>query len=347
MMVYSLNETPEGSLNVNLISKNARLVSEKAALASTSTASSSSSTVPLPMESSASASTSTSSGGLKPLPAVTTSTSNQVMFSDEESTPFFRRLAFSTDGALLIAPAGQYEDPSGSTSAFSSSASSKKSKKSNSTTSANASDADASVVITSSSPVVEKKSSSKPSVSGSNGTIQSKLKGKQAGPSPTSYIFARGQLANETPIAHLPGHRTASIVVKSNPVLWDLRSKKTRRNGSASAGVKGKGKEKPADEDENSAAKRGEEAGTSTTEMQVDDDEEKAPEQITKQPLNGTESNESENQLPEAKGTFNLKQRTIYAVATHDTILIYDTQQESPISMFSSLHFAAFTDLGW
>ncbi|KAI5308994.1 hypothetical protein KEM55_004341 [Ascosphaera atra] len=44
---------------------------------------------------------------------------------------------------------------------------------------------------------------------------------------------------------------------------------------------------------------------------------------------------------------FSLPYRIVYAVATQDTVLIYDTQQSSPLCVVSNLHFATFTDLAW
>ncbi|KAI9604615.1 hypothetical protein KEM48_002369 [Puccinia striiformis f. sp. tritici PST-130] len=44
---------------------------------------------------------------------------------------------------------------------------------------------------------------------------------------------------------------------------------------------------------------------------------------------------------------FRLPYRMIYAVATHDTVYIYDTQQSTPICLFNNLHFSSFTDLSW
>jgi len=251
------------------------------------------------------------------------------MYSDEESTPFFRRLAFSTDGALLVTPAGQHEDPSGSSTAI------KTSKKPIS--SMNDADADASVVVDSSSPVVDKKASSKPNgaaISTGNG----KLKSKILGPSSTSYVFARGQLANETPIAHLPGHRTSSIVVKFNPVLWDLRNKE-------SSSLKGKGKAKALEQETD---------GEHPEQTMDIDGEEKieavepalSPDAPTANGQTSTSASAEDDQQ-KSTGILKLKSRSVYALATHDTILIYDTQQEAPICMFSSLHFAAFTDLAW
>lgn len=313
MMIYTLQETADGGLKVTLASKNARLISEKP-LTTSSSDTASSSSVLLPTSDQLLAETS------KPAPSVL-STSSQIMYSDEESTPFFRRLAFSTDGALLITPAGQYEDPSGSSSSIN-----KKNKKQTST---NGTEADNSVVIDSSSPVMERKPTSKANgITGGASTSANnngKSKNKNIGPSPTSYVFARGQLANETPIAHLPGHRTSSIVVKFNPVLWDLRNKKGEQ-----AKANGKGKEKAINQEESD-----EEINSKTMELDVD----ASAASLTKD--DGTEKPDSPT------GILDLKSRTIYALATHDTILLYDTQQEAPICMFSSLHFAAFTDLAW
>lgn len=309
-MIYSLLEQQDGSLKVTLVSKNARLIRDKPAPTSPSLAPSSS-TLPTPETTTQNAEASS-----KPaLPPPTTS--SQIMYSDEESTPFFRRLAFATDGSLLITPAGQYEDPSGTSSA-------KKAKKL--AQQPQNGDADASVVIDSSSPVIAKKPISK-----NNGTSATKVKNKNAGPSATSYIFARGQFGNETPIGHLPGHRTASIVVKFNPVLWNLRSKK-------GMDAKGKGKEKASNVDDETKP------GRSETGMAVDGSAK-----------NGTENESAKaeevqkigREIRQEAGIYDLKQKTIYAVATHDTISIYDTQQEAPVCMFSSLHFAAFTDLAW
>lgn len=44
---------------------------------------------------------------------------------------------------------------------------------------------------------------------------------------------------------------------------------------------------------------------------------------------------------------FNLPYRMVYAVATQDSVWVYDTQQAGPICCFSNLHYASFTDLAW
>jgi chromatin assembly factor 1 subunit B len=42
-----------------------------------------------------------------------------------------------------------------------------------------------------------------------------------------------------------------------------------------------------------------------------------------------------------------LPYRIVYAVATQDAVMVYDTQQQTPICVVSNLHFATFTDLTW
>lgn len=44
---------------------------------------------------------------------------------------------------------------------------------------------------------------------------------------------------------------------------------------------------------------------------------------------------------------FSLPYRMVYAVATQDAILVYDTQQTIPLCVVSNLHYATFTDLAW
>ncbi|KEZ42259.1 Uncharacterized protein SAPIO_CDS6117 [Scedosporium apiospermum] len=47
------------------------------------------------------------------------------------------------------------------------------------------------------------------------------------------------------------------------------------------------------------------------------------------------------------KSAFILPYRMIYAVATQDSVFLYDTQQQTPLCVVSNLHCATFTDLTW
>ncbi|CAG8768260.1 19899_t:CDS:2, partial [Cetraspora pellucida] len=44
---------------------------------------------------------------------------------------------------------------------------------------------------------------------------------------------------------------------------------------------------------------------------------------------------------------FDLPYRIIYAVATQDSVFIYDTEQHAPLVIATNLHFATFSDMSW
>lgn len=44
---------------------------------------------------------------------------------------------------------------------------------------------------------------------------------------------------------------------------------------------------------------------------------------------------------------FDLPYRIVFAAATLDSVLIYDTQQNSPLAMLSAMHYAPITDMAW
>jgi len=59
-------------------------------------------------------------------------------------------------------------------------------------------------------------------------------------------------------------------------------------------------------------------------------------------------SNSESSQSPKKVNSFiNLPYRLIYAVATQDSVLIYDTQQTTPLVLLTNLHYATFTDIAW
>ena len=65
----------------------------------------------------------------------------------------------------------------------------------------------------------------------------------------------------------------------------------------------------------------------------------------TTEPATGATEATASSQGP--KAAFTLPYRMVYAVATQDSVLLYDTQQQTPISIVSNLHCATFTDLAW
>ncbi|BGP18320.1 hypothetical protein JCM10213_008493 [Rhodosporidiobolus nylandii] len=210
------------------------------------------------------------------------------LYGDATMTHFFRRLAWSPDGGLLLTPAGLFEDPYAAVHAQASAAAVKK-----------------------------------PAASGGS-------KGKDApgpgaaktDPKPTVYIYSRSNVARP-PIAHLPGHKTTSIAIRFCPVLFDLRD---------STG-----------EDEDLGGGEGEEPAVSV----------KLSTEGVEVPLDGGKGKGKEVAKEDGKegarprSLFDLPYRMVYAVATQDSVYLYDTQQAGPIAMFGGLHFLPFTDLSW
>ncbi|KAI8684761.1 Chromatin assembly factor 1 subunit [Fusarium falciforme] len=149
----------------------------------------------------------------------------------------------------------------------------------------------------------------------------------------TVYIYTRGGI-NKPPIAHLPGHKKPSVVVKCSPIFYTLRqSPPTTRNITID---------------------------TSSAEEPIPS----LPEPLSKPspapsvmdppppPATATSESKSSNlevnsSTPGPRPAFSLPYRMVYAVATQDSVLLYDTQQKSPICVVSNLHCATFTDLAW
>lgn len=154
----------------------------------------------------------------------------------------------------------------------------------------------------------------------------------------TVYIYTRGGI-NKPPIAHLPGHKKPSVAVRCSPVTYTLRQSPpitkhiTIDTSSAEDPIPALpepiSKPLPAVMDPppppTSSALDPEKSSTSS----------KAP------------SSENGTSTQGPKTTFTLPYRMVYAVATQDSVLLYDTQQTSPICVVSNLHLATFTDLTW
>ena len=113
--------------------------------------------------------------------------SSRTLYGGQECSPFFRRLTWSPDGALLITPAGLFEDPF--------------------------------TVSTEEAEPSKKDSGSEKKKRRKSDTG----KDVATGPKPTVYIYSRANVARP-PIAHLPGHKSGSIAIRFNPVLYRLRT---------------------------------------------------------------------------------------------------------------------------
>jgi chromatin assembly factor 1 subunit B len=190
------------------------------------------------------------------------------LYGGQEVSPFFRRLNWSPDGALLLTPAGLFEDP------FS---------------------------------ILEPKKRKKEDDT------------EKGGVQPTVYIYSRANMASP-PVAHLPGHRTSSIAVRFSPVLWEKRRLKPQTSPVIINLERGEEVEKDLPKATDGSGDDGQKSEATTSK---------------------TESPST------AKAVFDLPYRMMYAVATHDTAFIYDTQQAAPICMLGNLHYAPFTDVSW
>ena len=151
----------------------------------------------------------------------------------------------------------------------------------------------------------------------------------------TVYIYTRGGI-NKPPIAHLPGHKKPSVAVRCSPVVYTLRQTPpatkhiTIDTSSSEEAIPSLpeplSKPSPASVMEPPPPPALAESSTATSK---------------------TLSLETNVQAPGPKSVFALPYRMVYAVATQDSVLLYDTQQHTPICVVSNLHCATFTDLTW
>ncbi|DAA78134.1 TPA_exp: Uncharacterized protein A8136_5837 [Trichophyton benhamiae CBS 112371] len=153
----------------------------------------------------------------------------------------------------------------------------------------------------------------------------------------TVYVYTRAGF-NKPPIAHLPGHKKPSVAVKCSPVYYTLRqgTKPTRQIFLDSSS--------------------GEEAFPSLPDSVISqpamEPPSSAPPSATSEtarsfPQLGTNENDTGSQNAPIPPVFALPYRMVYAVATQDAVLVYDTQQQTPLCVVNNLHFATFTDLSW
>lgn len=254
------------------------------------------------------------------------------LYGDESFTNFFRRLTFSPDGGLLLTPAGQFEDPS---------------------------------VI----PGVNQKSEA------TRGRKGNPSAGDPKDSSSSVYIYSRANFARP-PIARLPGHKKASVAVRFSPVLYELRpnvwsesqpepktaslDKDTEITLDVDVGVPpGPVQEKtphpsPVKLSLNSlgtivapspriAIPTGPAATMMPSPALSATDSLRPPTPAASMP--GTPA---PPMTPTATASiFALPYRMLYAVATMDTVMIYDTQQAGPVCLLTKLHYDEFTDMSW
>lgn len=265
------------------------------------------------------------------LPAIrmpTSMWSNVKLYGDESFTNFFRRLTFSPDGGLLLTPAGQFEDPA----------------------------------VT-------------PGVSKAHDEQSSR--GRKGNPNPVSndssqvssssvYIYSRANFARP-PIARLPGHKKASVAVKFSPILYELRAGVAGVESASEPKVvtMERGLDKTVDVDvvdpKTATLQTTESALLTPTKSQVSSTSIVAPSPrlaIPSPALSAVDSIPPITPLSKpatpaiasniaTASVFTLPYRMLYAVATMDTVTIYDTQQAGPVCLLTKLHYDEFTDMSW
>lgn len=279
------------------------------------------------------------------------------LYGDESYSNFFRRLTFSPDGGLLVTPAGQFEDPE--------------------------------VIPSLGKLFTEEPSPSrgrKPRPSISTDFSAPATLGPSADASSCVYIYTRANFARP-PVAQLPGFKKASVAVKFNPVLFELRPTVSAGSGGHStlaeqdklqdtkSGVIEKGTEGVMDVDVTGplpvpldktpsqsqghsiilapAPRAPEQLAfnlVSPIMSPVDSISMRPPTPAASKPgtpIHVSSTPRSQTPVLMTDSIFALPYRMLYAVVTMDTVAIYDTQQSGPFCMLTKLHYDEFTDATW
>lgn len=163
----------------------------------------------------------------------------------------------------------------------------------------------------------------------------------------TVYIYTRGGI-NKPPIAHLPGHKKPSVVVKCSPIFYTLRQSPpvTKHVTIDTSSAEDTIPSLPEPVSKPVAAASVMEPPPLPTPSSTTAVPAAAAAEGTSS-SKGATATENNASTPGPKPAFALPYRMVYAVATQDSVLLYDTQQKTPICVVSNLHCATFTDLAW
>ncbi|ESK87982.1 chromatin assembly complex protein [Moniliophthora roreri MCA 2997] len=267
------------------------------------------------------------------------------LYGDESYTNFFRRLTFSPDGALLVTPAGQFEDPE--------------------------------VVVL---PTPASEEGSTTPARGRKGRHEEAAAGNSSKGSDNSscvYIYTRANFA-KPPIATLPGHKKASVAVKFNPVLIELREGVTSTQEGSSAGRTAAPKTALLSNEVSqldvdvvgpipSQPSQAEVSNTGMGMTLLPSSQRTTPTIASPSPRHASAADPAVRPLtpaaskpgtpsqhhltpamaPSTPSVFALPYRMLFAVITMDAVVIYDTQQSSPVCILTKLHYDEFTDASW
>ena len=164
----------------------------------------------------------------------------------------------------------------------------------------------------------------------------------------TVYIYTRAGL-NKPPIAHLPGHKKPSIAVRCSPIFYSHRP--TSRSTTQITIDTSSSEEAIAALPEPVLSSK---PPTTLSSMDPPPPAIASPLEPTRPTSSPRPTDGEPHSMPALSGSlpgpapaFALPYRVVYAVATQDAVLVYDTQQQTPIIVVSNLHFATFTDITW
>ncbi|KAJ6552259.1 WD40-repeat-containing domain protein [Mycena vulgaris] len=284
------------------------------------------------------------------------------LYGDESFSNFFRRLAFSPDGALLLTPAGTFEDPSSAVA------------------SASTGEGD---------ELAARGRKARPVISTGAALGMGAAEAPPASAS-SVYIYSRANFARP-PVAQLPGHKKASVAVRFGPVLFELRPGVAGVGGGVGAGAGGEPKMGlgTATGEERERARDAEgrmevdlvgplaSASTPTpanpnaqqiaapaprhasfdvlASPALSPVDRRPPTPAASKPPTPahapskppTPAHPTPAAAASTGSVFALPYRMLYAVVTMDTVAIYDTQQAGPVCLLTKLHYDEFTDLTW
>lgn len=155
----------------------------------------------------------------------------------------------------------------------------------------------------------------------------------------TVYVYTRAGF-NKPPISHLPGHKKPSVAVKCSPIYYTLKQGvQPVKNMTVDTSAGGEAMFPPLPD----AVVASTSSSTSKPSMDPPSSNPAGGDASKPQPSPKTSDGNDAGMAP----VFSLPYRIIYAIATQDAVLVYDTQQQTPLSVVSNLHFATFTDLSW
>lgn len=157
----------------------------------------------------------------------------------------------------------------------------------------------------------------------------------------TVYVYTRAGF-NKPPISHLPGHKKPSVAVKCSPVYYTLKQAvQPVKNMTVDTSAGGEAMFPPLPDSVVASNT------SSTSKPSMDPPSSNAPGGDASKAQPSPKTSENHGNDAGMAPVFALPYRIIYAIATQDAVLVYDTQQQTPLCVVSNLHFATFTDLSW